>query len=97
MTIHILADSGCDLPLSYFADNGATFIPLGVNLDGKDYEDGIDIQSTVVYQAMRQGESPKTSQVHQNVSKKYLRIAETTIRRLHCILILKTFRYIPNS
>jgi len=63
MTIHILADSGCDLPLSYFADNGATFIPLGVNLDGKDYEDGIGIQSTVVYQAMRQGQSPKTSQV----------------------------------
>lgn len=63
MTIHILADSGCDLPLSYFEKNGATFIPLAVNLEGKEYADGLDIQGTTVYQAMRQGASPKTSQV----------------------------------
>ncbi|MEH6944750.1 DegV family protein [Bacillus sp. JJ722] len=62
MSIHILADSACDLPLSYFSKNNLTFIPLNVHLEGKDYEDGISIQSKTVYDAMRQGAAPKTSQ-----------------------------------
>ncbi|WP_042349553.1 DegV family protein [Bacillus massiliigorillae] len=62
MTINILADSACDLPLSYFSENNLTFIPLNVHLEGKDYEDGINIQSKTVYDAMRQGAAPKTSQ-----------------------------------
>lgn len=63
MNIHILADSACDLPPSYFARNGATFIPLGVNLNGKEYEDNITIQGPEIYDAMKKGEAPKTSQV----------------------------------
>jgi len=63
MNIHILADSACDLPPSYFAENGATFIPLEVNLNGKEYEDNITIQGPEIYAAMKQGEVPKTSQV----------------------------------
>lgn len=62
MNVHILADSACDLPLSYFTENHLTFIPLNVHLDGKDYEDGISIQSNAVYDAMIKGSAPKTSQ-----------------------------------
>ncbi|MGM9927245.1 MAG: DegV family protein [Bacillus sp. (in: firmicutes)] len=63
MAVHILADSACDLPASYFEENGCTFIPLNVRLKGQDYKDGLTIQSTTVYEAMRNGEAPKTSQV----------------------------------
>lgn len=62
MSIHIIADSACDLPVSYFTENHLTFIPLHVQLDEKEYEDGINIQSKAVYDAMRQGAAPKTSQ-----------------------------------
>ncbi|WP_050616690.1 DegV family protein [Bacillus testis] len=63
MSIHIIADSACDLPLSYFREHDVTFFPLNVHLDGKDYEDGLTIQSKTVYDAMRNGKAPKTSQV----------------------------------
>ncbi|MGM9923996.1 MAG: DegV family protein [Bacillus sp. (in: firmicutes)] len=63
MSIHLLADSACDVPRSYFSENNLTYIPLNVHLEGKDYEDGITIQSKTVYDAMRNGAAPKTSQV----------------------------------
>ena len=63
MTIHILADSACDIPKSYFDENGLTYMPLNVHLDGKDYRDGISIESKAIYDAMRNGAAPKTSQV----------------------------------
>lgn len=62
MKIQILADSACDLPLSYFSEHELPFVPLGVRLDDKDYEDGKNIVSKTVYDAMRKGSSPKTSQ-----------------------------------
>ncbi|MFS0782910.1 DegV family protein [Bacillus sp. 1P06AnD] len=63
MSIHIIADSACDLPLSYFTEHDVTFFPLNVQLDGKDYQDGLTIESKTVYDAMRNGKAPKTSQV----------------------------------
>ncbi|WP_163101608.1 DegV family protein [Peribacillus alkalitolerans] len=62
MSVHILADSASDLPYSYFQENQLHFIPLLVHLDGKDYEDGLTIQSKSVYDAMRNGSAAKTSQ-----------------------------------
>ncbi len=62
MTITILADSACDLPLSFYKENNVTFIPLQVHLEGKDYEDLQTIDPKEVYQAMRDGKTPKTSQ-----------------------------------
>ena len=62
MSITILADSACDLPLSFYKENNVAFIPLQVHLEGKNYEDLHTIDPKQVYQAMRDGKAPKTSQ-----------------------------------
>ncbi len=63
MTYKILADSACDLPLSYYDDNDVILFPLKVNLENKEYEDLKTIQPNAVYDAIRNGKVPKTSQV----------------------------------
>ncbi|MFJ8267451.1 DegV family protein [Peribacillus asahii] len=62
MAITILADSACDLPLSFYTENNVSFIPLLVNLEGKNYADLQTITPKEVYDAMREGKAPKTSQ-----------------------------------
>lgn len=62
MTVKILADSACDLPLSFFEENNVVLFPLKVHLDDHEYEDLLTIQPTEVYNAIRQGKHPKTSQ-----------------------------------
>ncbi len=59
----IFADSGCDLPKSYLDEHDVTLLPLTVLLDGKEYQDIVDIDSKEVFQAIRAGKQPKTSQV----------------------------------
>ena len=59
----IFADSGCDLPKSYLDEHNVTLLPLTVLLDGKEYQDIVDIDSKEVFQAIRAGKQPKTSQV----------------------------------
>ncbi|REB11192.1 DegV family protein [Sporosarcina sp. BI001-red] len=59
----IFVDSGCDLPKSYLDENDVTLLPLTVLLDGKEYQDIVDIDSKEVFQAIRAGKQPKTSQV----------------------------------
>lgn len=59
----LFADSGCDLPLHFFEKHQVTLIPLHVHLYGEDYEDIKGIDPKEVYQAIRQGEMPKTSQI----------------------------------
>lgn len=59
----IFVDSGCDLPKSYLDDHDVTLLPLTVLLDGKEYQDIVDIDSKEVFQAIRDGKQPKTSQV----------------------------------
>ncbi|MCD7034940.1 DegV family protein [Metabacillus sp. GX 13764] len=62
MNVHILADSACDLPLSFFKEENVTLIPLGVELNGQNYEDLVGIQPKEVYAAIKEGQTPKTSQ-----------------------------------
>lgn len=59
----IFADSGCDLPKDYFEQHDVVFLPLRVWLNDIEYEDGISIDSKQIYDAMRKGKQPKTSQV----------------------------------
>ncbi|MDW0111437.1 DegV family protein [Sporosarcina aquimarina] len=59
----IFVDSGCDLPKSYLEENDVTLLPLTVLLDGKEYQDIVEIDSKEVFQAIRAGKQPKTSQV----------------------------------
>ena len=61
--IKIITDSGCDLPFSFLEEHDVTFLPLKVLLDGKEYDDMVSIDSKTVFQAMREGQVPKTSQV----------------------------------
>lgn len=59
----IFTDSGCDLPKSYYEENDVVLLPLRVQLNNKEYEDVISIDSKEIYDAIRQGAQPKTSQV----------------------------------
>ncbi|MDQ0268776.1 DegV family protein [Cytobacillus purgationiresistens] len=62
MSVKILADSACDLPLSFFEENDVTLIPLKVHLGDEEYDDIITIDSKKIYDAIRGGQVPKTSQ-----------------------------------
>ncbi|MFC4386833.1 DegV family protein [Gracilibacillus marinus] len=63
MAIKILADSASDLTQSDCEQFGVEMLPLTVQLDGENYEDGVTISSKKIYDAMREGKSPKTAQV----------------------------------
>lgn len=62
MTVHLIADSAADLPRSYFEENGIGFIPLRVSLSDKEFEDAVTIDADQIFEAMQNGETPKTSQ-----------------------------------
>lgn len=62
MSVKILTDSACDLPFSFFEENDVTLFPLKVHLDDTEYEDLVTIDPKTVYQAIREGKVPKTSQ-----------------------------------
>ncbi|MGP4041827.1 DegV family protein [Gracilibacillus sp. D59] len=69
MTVKILADSACDLSSEDVKQFDIEVLALTVQLDGEDYEDGVSISSKKVYDAMREGKSPKTAQVSPQVFK----------------------------
>lgn len=59
----IYADSASDLPLDYFTQANVALFPLRVHIQDRDYEDLIGIQAKEVYDQIREGQQPKTSQV----------------------------------
>ncbi|RDW19937.1 DegV family protein [Oceanobacillus chungangensis] len=63
MTVKILADSATDLSKEHYNEFDIEMVPLTVHLDDKDYQDGVTIEPLTVYNAMREGKVPKTSQV----------------------------------
>lgn len=62
MSVKIMADSACDLPTHFYEETGALLFPLKVQIDGTEYEDLISIQPKQVYDSIRAGNLPKTSQ-----------------------------------
>jgi len=77
MEVKILADSACDLPLNFFQENNVTLIPLKVLIDEKEYEDQKTIQPIEVYDSIRAGNHPKTSQPSQLAFRKaFVELAE---------------------
>lgn len=62
MSVKILVDSACDLTQSHYNEFDIEMIPLTVQLDDKEYKDGT-IDPKMIYDAMRNGKTPKTSQV----------------------------------
>lgn len=63
MPVRILTDSGSDLPLQFLKDNDITLLPLKVLLNDQEYEDLITIEPKTIFNAIRNGNVPKTSQV----------------------------------
>jgi DegV family protein with EDD domain len=63
MPVKILADSACDLPKDFYPEHNVTLFPLKVQVNGQEYEDVKTIDPKTVYDAIRAGDVPKTSQV----------------------------------
>ncbi len=58
--VKIMVDSASDCRNNDIYDY---FIPMSVNIDGKEYKDGVDIDSDAFYQMLTEGKAfPKTSQ-----------------------------------
>ncbi|MBM7554071.1 DegV family protein [Thalassobacillus pellis] len=62
MTVQILCDSASDLSQEHVKEYDLEMVPLQVTLNGEDYLDGKTITPKKVYDAMREGAAPKTSQ-----------------------------------
>ncbi|MBS4177419.1 DegV family protein [Lederbergia citrea] len=62
MTIKLYADSASDLPIAFFEENGVQLVPLQVHIDKEEYKDLLTIQPKQVYEEIRAGKMPKTSQ-----------------------------------
>jgi DegV family protein with EDD domain len=78
MSVKIMADSASDLPLQFFRDNDVLLFPLQVLLDGKEYKDLITIEPKKVYDSIRNGQVPKTSQVSPvEFEKEFRELAES--------------------
>lgn len=65
--IKIIVDSICDLPKHLLDEYDIKVMPLNVILNDVVYRDGVDIQVEDVYDQMRQGVVPKTSQISPEV------------------------------
>nr|WP_263328365.1 DegV family protein [Neobacillus sp. Marseille-Q6967] len=63
MPVKILADSACDLPKEFYYENNVVLFPLKVQVNGQEYEDVKTIDPKTVYDSIRRGAVPKTSQV----------------------------------
>ncbi len=63
MSVKILADSACDLPLDLFNSLNIDLLPLVVQIDDQQFYDLETIQPKELYDQMRNGKAPKTAQV----------------------------------
>ena len=62
MPVKILADSACDLPKNFYEEKRVHLFPLKVEINEQEYEDVKTIDPKTVYDAIRSGVVPKTSQ-----------------------------------
>ncbi|MCT4595921.1 MAG: DegV family protein [Anaeromicrobium sp.] len=64
MSIKLIIDSTCDLPEEIIKKYDLDMLPLRVYIDGKEYLDKVNITLEELYELMRAGHHPKTSQVN---------------------------------
>ena len=62
MSIRLFADSASDLPTAFYEEHEVTLVPLRVLIDDEEFEDLVTIQPKDVFQQIRNGKMPKTSQ-----------------------------------
>ena len=60
--IKLLVDSTCDFPERFLKEHRIDWLPLRVRLEDKEYADQEEIEVQEVYDAMKQGVMPQTSQ-----------------------------------
>ncbi|MGD6801572.1 DegV family protein [Rossellomorea vietnamensis] len=70
MSIRLFADSASDLPKAFYDEYNVTLIPLRVLIDDNEYEDTVTIQPEEVFQKIREGKMPKTSQASPSLFQK---------------------------
>ena len=62
-TVHLVADSTCDIPSAQAAELGVTIVPLKVIIGEEVFADGVDIDPPALYARMRASAAvPRTSQ-----------------------------------
>ncbi|QPC46051.1 DegV family protein [Mangrovibacillus cuniculi] len=84
MTLQLLADSACDLPLSFFKDNNVTLLPLSVQIEENHYLDLVTIPPKQVFEEIRNGALPKTSQASpQTMLEEFTKLAQTNTSGLY--------------
>ena len=77
MSIQIITDSACDLPQELVREYGIDVLPFLVIIDGKEYQDGINITTKEVYDAIRADKVPTTAQVPiDQIAKTFKKYAE---------------------
>jgi len=64
MKIVIITDSTCDLPVQYIKEYQIEVFPFSIILNNTNYLDGVDITTQDIYQALKEGQTPKTAQVN---------------------------------
>lgn len=74
----IIVDSTCDLPGELIREYGIEVLPLHVLVEDKEYLDGVTITTGQVYELMRRGCMPRTSQV--GVADTYERLSALCAR-----------------
>lgn len=68
--IRLIVDSTCDTNRDIKSKYDFDIIPLSITIDGKSYLDEVEIQAEKVYDYMRAGQVPKTSQIsYESLSK----------------------------
>ena len=64
MKIKLIYDSMCDIPEEIVNKEFVEMIPLTINIDGKEYKDGVDFTKEQFYDILKKCDNlPKTSQV----------------------------------
>lgn len=76
MKIKLICDSMCDIPEEIQNKDFVEMIPLTINVDGKEYKDGVDFTKEQFYDVLKNSKNtPKTSQItyidFKNVFEKY--------------------------
>lgn len=77
MTVKILSDSACDLPLEIIEEYNIDILPILVNKDEEEYLDGVTLKPKEMYDGMKNGAVYKTAQIPIYVfEKKFEEIAQ---------------------
>ncbi len=84
MTIKILSDSACDLPIEIIKKYDIEILPIILIKDDKEYLDKVTLEPEKVYSDMRNGEVYKTAQIPPNIfDEKFREYAEKGERLIY--------------